>query len=536
MPNYTNSPLTNKLTIYLVKPTYRSINYFLRAPTDGNLNRVEIPSVGTFVYEKSEYHYPDWLSKFFLNDSNINQEHFKSSSPKAALIVPVKVSETQSKFFVICFGTGRFLFKDSAFEERFGLITTLNSIDETKIRSLDRKTLATNPKLAREQISKASISADFEIDFERDLLQSITGSSKDSDLGKTLTGRGSLSISAKVDISNVKERLKKVLEIFQNDSYKTNFKWIDQMQELKDSTQIVSLNARLLDLIKADSQDVWLAIPEIIDWEGFSGYKYSVRKGDDIQEELSIEKMKEELEINDSVTWDDFRKNSISVWDEDEMLNSWPVSKWLNAEISDADRVFVLSDGNWYQVSRDFVREVDAVVNGVRSSGISYIDYTHASEADYNAALATRLSGANLDHQEIPYGKGNSKFEFCDVLTNDKQLIHVKRYYGSAGLSHLFAQGLTSAELLVKERPFRMEVRKKLLKTNNSRGDYSRFKDLISTGTKINAGEFSIIYSIIQKGDGPLRLPFFSKISLKNAVESLRAYNYEVYLDKIKKV
>lgn len=42
-----------------------------------------------------------------------------------------------------------------------------------------------------------------------------------------------------------------------------------------------------------------------------------------------------------------------------------------------------------------------------------------------------------------------SALEICDLLGPDNELIHVKRAAGSAPLSHLFSQGLVSAQSLV---------------------------------------------------------------------------------------
>jgi uncharacterized protein (TIGR04141 family) len=45
-------------------------------------------------------------------------------------------------------------------------------------------------------------------------------------------------------------------------------------------------------------------------------------------------------------------------------------------------------------------------------------------------------------------GPSLSSLEICDLLGPDNELIHVKRAKGSAPLSHLFSQGLVSAQTL----------------------------------------------------------------------------------------
>lgn len=49
-------------------------------------------------------------------------------------------------------------------------------------------------------------------------------------------------------------------------------------------------------------------------------------------------------------------------------------------------------------------------------------------------------------HQKMPLaGWASSGIEFCDVLSDEGELIHVKKKSRSAALSHLFAEGAASA-------------------------------------------------------------------------------------------
>jgi uncharacterized protein (TIGR04141 family) len=50
-----------------------------------------------------------------------------------------------------------------------------------------------------------------------------------------------------------------------------------------------------------------------------------------------------------------------------------------------------------------------------------------------------------------------SSLEICDLLGPNNELIHVKRAEGSAPLSHLFSQGLISAQSLVAGPPAVLE-------------------------------------------------------------------------------
>ena len=72
-------------------------------------------------------------------------------------------------------------------------------------------------------------------------------------------------------------------------------------------------------------------------------------------------------------------------------------------------------------------------------------------ERDYNEYVpGVRPGYVCLDCQGVrnPLGTG-STVEICDLLGPDNELIHVKRASGSSPLSHLFAQGLVSAQSLL---------------------------------------------------------------------------------------
>jgi uncharacterized protein (TIGR04141 family) len=128
-----------------------------------------------------------------------------------------------------------------------------------------------------------------------------------------------------------------------------------------------------------------------------------------------------------------------------------------------------------------------------------------------------------MDRKLIYHGGGQSKFEFCDLYTSDKDIIHVKRYGASSVLSHLFAQGVNSAELFQTDPEFRQKVNAKL-------PEEYQIPDPLK---RPNYGEYRVVYAIVSDIDGDLNLPFFSKLSLKNARRRMEGFGYNVALSKI---
>ena len=90
-------------------------------------------------------------------------------------------------------------------------------------------------------------------------------------------------------------------------------------------------------------------------------------------------------------------------------------------------------------------------------------------------------------------------------------------------MSHLFQQGVVSGELFLSDGNFRNKVNKLLS---------DKFK-LNNPLVRPNPADYEICYGIMSDVPGPLHIPFFSKVVLRNAVKRLRAYGYKVTKKKI---
>src|SRR5262249_2819525 len=105
----------------------------------------------------------------------------------------------------------------------------------------------------------------------------------------------------------------------------------------------------------------------------------------------------------------------------------------------------------------------------------------------------------------------------------------------SEPISHLWNQGIVSAEAFVRDAKFRKDFRnavKKRQKKSKKRG----FENLLPDGrSKPIPSEYTVVYGIMRslyKKSGTLAIRFFSKISLRAGVERIRlmGFNVEVHL------
>jgi uncharacterized protein (TIGR04141 family) len=127
-----------------------------------------------------------------------------------------------------------------------------------------------------------------------------------------------------------------------------------------------------------------------------------------------------------------------------------------------------------------------------------------------------------MDQQLVATPSGD-RIEVCDLLTRSRQLIHVKRRGWSSTLSHLFAQGLVSAELLAREPAFRQAARAKVSELDAS------FNDALPQ-SRPSADDWEVSFVVITRSrrETPLTLPFFSLVSLRAAAQRLQDLGFRV--------
>jgi uncharacterized protein (TIGR04141 family) len=114
----------------------------------------------------------------------------------------------------------------------------------------------------------------------------------------------------------------------------------------------------------------------------------------------------------------------------------------------------------------------------------------------------------------------------------DGLFIHVKKRGRSSTLSHLFAQGVTSAELLLSDEEFR----KKAVQLVSSHS--KKFAKAVpsSLGARQEIKVAYVVLSRSKRKDRPYGLPFFSLVSLQAAAQRLGNAGIKVHVQEIKEI
>lgn len=106
----------------------------------------------------------------------------------------------------------------------------------------------------------------------------------------------------------------------------------------------------------------------------------------------------------------------------------YTVYECLGYEISHDSRQYFLSSGIWYQATDNFVATVNSAINSLKRSPVILPGWNGvSSEGEYNRSCCVEKDMLHFDAKNIPFGGGQSKFEFCDFLnTRHKVLFFAK--------------------------------------------------------------------------------------------------------------
>lgn len=512
------------LTIFLIKEEVK----------DGNVIDAEIlpevrslpveldnKKIGTLYVKQTPEHPPSW-ARFFSGSVGTRAKELRNASVSAIFI-----TRAAKRLFALSFGHGRYLLNLGCCEARFGLRVTLNSVDPDLLRAVDVTTLEANPFHGKRQAARAAPLGEFGLNLDQDLLRAVTGKPLDGNLGTQMTGIDSLSVRVRADLKNLRALLVKYLAKGSEHGYRKRFPWVDHVAEVRDQELCDKLFALLIDaLSKKDTSRVWAAIPEVVDWNSFDHFRFGTPAAKDNYDDIDLNRILQALE-GETLSIELLKKKRVFCIAQGQThpIRDWTFLHCLTAEIRMGE-LYLLNAGTWYRVDSDYAKQVDVDLEGIQSATLPVSEWGDEKEDAYNARMASKSKGrlALMDRVMVSHPGMASPIEFCDLYSTDRQMIHVKRYGQSSVLSHLFAQGLVSATSTLSDAEFRKAVNKKLPQSH-------RFAD---PEERISASSYEVCFAIGSSDIGSLKLPFFSRVTLRNAYRTLtQTYGFRVTLTKI---
>lgn len=515
------------LSIYFIKDEFVEASKIVKLEDCQPAVSIQIvgATTATLFVKKTPANPPKWVSLF---EQSVEQNLIKTwKVPSVSAVLLLVVEKTR---YAVTFGQGgRFLLHDDTWEERFGLLTTLKSVDAETLRCVDVQSLDAIQSQSRIQTGQEASTDQFGLNVEQDMLKAVVGSPILKELGNRMTGSDALSVSVKMNLADLPDLLKSYKAQYDTELDAGLHEWLNNITPVKNTGLIQALEDELDKQINENNlENLWLAIPEIIKWDAVAGFAFSEEKGvihPDVSFPVFVQTLKQ-------------KKPSVAVLKEKRVFcvnedyqrveQSWAVYRCLYAEVDRETVKYILNDGKWYSVDSSFLNRTLVAYDQLPKSKLNLPAYRGNGESKYNIEAEGASGGVLqlLDQKNIVHGGGRSKIEVCDLLSLNRELIHVKIYSKSSVLSHLFAQGFVSGQLLQMDSEFR----EKVIKILNP-----AFKGLLSKEQSPDKDAFTVVYGIISDTDGDdLRLPFFSQVNVNNTAKMLRGMGYKVELLKIK--
>ena len=267
---------TRPFSIYLLKSGFDATNTLVQDHDLEKTTSSALPAGSAIFILDKQPTYPWWRSYFQL-DLEIKQ------AGKGALgFLPVG-----QRYFALSFGHVYYNLKDQAYEHDFGLKVTLNCIEPKELKSTD----TLEPGAARRQLTQLPVGSDltyFDFDQDSAILKSLTGKVLDvhKNLFSSVTGSSSLVIKSEVPIEGLVSFCEKLLVLYDKNDYRTTFPEIENIVPIRDPGKIDELNNKLIEGLRQKSPNLYLTIPDIIDYRHvgyfaeFSGEGRSMRYPD----------------------------------------------------------------------------------------------------------------------------------------------------------------------------------------------------------------------------------------------------------------
>ena len=492
--------------------------------------------------EKNAQNIP-WIA--FMNEAMKNKiEIFYANSYPRGLFLYRTKEDASLNFFAITFGLGgdANIDKNKILHD-FGIKVAMNICDPEEIKSIQTaKQEAISIQSEKQILSGAGLSV-FNIDYNDEFFKRIIGKTKEEyKYISSVTGGEKIQLKFGKDtplswknIANITQNLN---ELYKSDSYKnTEFKSFDNWSFEKDLEKIDKLNTKLITLINANTLDkISLSPPDFIDIDRYD-FKYN-KEDDKEYEELNILEFistirNGNVSLNLLTTRSIFLKDKVS----EQVYPKWKAYQCIVAEIIDDNNIcYVLYNGQWRKISNNFRQ---SVLDYFNSNNVNFdneflkndlkenINIYDPQLNQYREDVFNKVCAKNNDNLFL-FDKakieisGEKKYEICDILTSNKELIHVKKYKtGASSLSHLFSQARVYSDAIIIDNATRKTM-VDFINTNSTKKDsinsgknIEQFKSFLPLTGRLNERDFTVVLCLLTENNIELTdLPFMTQYEI----------------------
>lgn len=195
------------------------------------------------------------------------------------------------------------------------------------------------------------------------------------------------------------------------------------------------------------------------------------------------------------------------------------------------DKSYVISDGEWYEVSREYLDMIDRAIAD-STAPHERLGLPAALPGEDEGKYKDRAVLDNRDHLALPAGGGD--IEGVDILSRSRQVICVEEYCGSESLLPFFSQGSAAATRIAESIEARNHVKSSLP------GDWTQGRAAIENfrpGDPALIFAFAILMPPCRQSNRPdtleARLSFFDKINYYLRRREMERLGFKVQIARV---
>lgn len=522
-----------KLNCYLLRSNIRDVEMALRpkyrpggkAPLSRLTGSSSAPPGAIAYLGETSDRSPKWAQQLDRTFPGVATRVVNRSN-RMVIFVPV-----DARWFAICFGYGAGTLESDSIEGNFGLRVAARILPAHDVLELRSRRIDATARTQYVQVPAGAHLRELGVELDGEFVRKLTGrlpSDLDEHPSGVVIAGDSISFKASSELRQVQLVLGQMLRSLNESGPQEAFQFIDSLQPLKSSGTITKqLETRLAaDLL--DLQD------GAVDNTNMVGHVLEFTPPDEVGADFDVVRLSSgsrATEISDlslgalrsALTDIGVRSGtgflkSVRVIalgpDGQELSQLLPLKHWLVYEIGDATSRFILTLGRWFSLQESYTHKLNAdlarIVDLTEELLLPDMKFGE-SEGDYNMRVARTSASILLMDSRLMATEDGDRIEVCDLLHLDGHLIHVKKFRGSQTMSHLFAQGAVSAELLnsdqVTQSAFVSDVgarSRSHLRVASDAPKSVTYAIAVNNGRKI-----------------PLELPTFSKVNLRDFARKL---------------
>ncbi|AYW46517.1 hypothetical protein C7K43_11625 [Tetragenococcus koreensis] len=270
-----NNEYTQKLAIFLHKETVKEYEQCIK---DSAIEESKIYDVkeaiglsGKIFLYNTIYKFPSWRDSLLKLAEEETVGIGKNASNKAAVVF-----KHEGRFFSITFGYGKSMLDDTTITRNFGLFVSANLVDPSKIRSLNSMMIEDTLVATQKQAMTLTTQENLQVDPEKEILKSISGSPEQESTAKFLVGTDSLIATKKMKIEDIKESIVFFYSKYKDTKYKENgFGWLDNIHQENDKAVKASLDKKLSEDILDSEKNIVIGPNHVLNWEDINGFYFS---------------------------------------------------------------------------------------------------------------------------------------------------------------------------------------------------------------------------------------------------------------------